>query len=78
MSGREVKKRQEQLQLKLHEEFEECSEKELDQKSILHFLGFGDDDKSLATRAVTAAFPSCEVKRVQRKGQTLYLLIKLK
>ena len=30
-----MKKRQEQLQLKLHEEFEECSEKELDHKSIL-------------------------------------------
>jgi predicted esterase len=72
-----VKERQELLQLKLHEEFEECSEKEFDQKSILYFLGLGDDDKSLASRAVTAAFPSCQVKRVQRKDQTLYLLMKL-
>ena len=67
MSGREVKKRQEQLQLKLHEEFEECSEKELDQKSILHFLGLGEDDKSLATRAVTAAFH--HVKSKEFKGK---------
>jgi predicted esterase len=52
------------------------SEKEFDQKSILYFLGLGDDDKSLATRAVTAAFPSCQVKRVQRKRQTMYLLMK--
>ena len=64
LSGRDVRKRQEQMQSRLHEEFEECFGKEVNQKSILHFLGLANDNKSLATRAVTSAFPTCEIKRV--------------
>ena len=75
LSGRDVKKRQQQLQTKLHEEFEECSGKEVLQKSVLHFLGLSEDNKSLATRAVTAAFPLCQLRRVRRKGENLYPFI---
>ena len=65
------------MQSRLHEEFEECFGKEVDQITILHFLGLSDDEKSLATRAITSAFPSCKMKRVQMKGQFMYPFIDL-
>ena len=65
------------MQSRLHEEFEECFGKEVDQRTILHFLGLSDDEKSLATRAITSAFPSCKTKRVQVKGQSMYPFIDL-
>ena len=69
LSGIERKKRQEVLQKKLSEGFEECKGKEVDQMLLLEFLGLNADEKSLATRVVTSMFPECKVKRVQRKGQ---------
>ena len=74
MSGIERKKRQDILQAKLYEGFDECLGDEVEQSMILDFLKLDVSEKSLATRAVTAAFPSCEIKRVKRKGQILYLL----
>ena len=72
LSGRDVKKRQELLQSHLLENFEECAGKDVDQKSILDFLCLDEKEKSLATRAVTTAFPSCKVHRLKRKGQVKY------
>ena len=65
------------MQSRLHEEFEECFGKEVDQRTILHFLGLSDDEKSLATRAITSTFPSCKMKRVQVKGQSMCPFIDL-
>jgi hypothetical protein len=72
LSGRGIKKRQEQLQSQLQEEFEECCGKEVDQTTILDFLCLDDKEKSLTTRVVTAAFPSCKIQRIQKKGQSKY------
>ena len=68
LSGQFRKQRQELLQTKLVEGFDEC-EKEVEQTIVLHYLGLSDAEKSLATRAVTSAFPSSYVKRVMRSGQ---------
>ena len=57
------------LLTKVVEGFDECSEKEVEQTIVLHYLGLSDAEKSLATRAVTSAFPSSYVKRVMRSGQ---------
>ena len=69
LSGIERKKRQELLQTKLSEGFEQCKGKEVDQTLILNFLGLNSDEKSLATRVIKSMFPQCEMKRIQRKGQ---------
>lgn len=66
LSGQFCKQRQEHLQIKLEERFEECDGKEVEQSIILHYLGLSDTEKSLATRAVTSTFPSYCIQRVMR------------
>ena len=49
LSGQFRKQRQELLQTKLVEEFDERSKKEVEQTIVLRYLGLSDAEKSLAT-----------------------------
>jgi hypothetical protein len=69
LSGRDRKQRQGVLRAKLLEGFEQCDGKEVEQSIVLHYLELTDTEKSLATRVVLSAFPSCSIKRVMRSGR---------
>ncbi len=73
-SGREVKIRQEFLEERLKERFEEKAGCTIQQVKALSLVGEGntsETSKTMLTRALKRAFPSVETKRTQEKGYPL-------
>ncbi|CAB4014549.1 Hypothetical predicted protein, partial [Paramuricea clavata] len=70
-SGREVKIRQEFLEERLKERFEEKAGCTIQQVKALSLVGEGntsETSKTMLTRALKRAFPSVKTKRTQEKG----------